>query len=688
MKHTNLNQHPRERKVSIKRQLLTKYIALIIVICTVFTIFPIFLGYKSILHNSTSILSSLSGQVGRDIDQIIKLQSEEAQMIADAPIFFNENVSSEETIAYLDDLVSKYGYKRATIIDKNGQVVCANSEIIKMMTEQSGSTMNVDMTQKPYFISAMEGNIYFSEPYLSQADSKLQIAIAAPIYKGTEIEGIIYLARTAEDFVEITNRISFGETGRAFMVNSEGAIITSTDMEEVTNHTNYIELAKEDANYKELADVISDMMNGGNDTQIIKIDGKEKYIGYAPVEGQKWSLGIMGDVDDILLGLDWIRNTMLIMTVIVLVLVILITYYISSQFAKRLNQLKTEVESMATGELKINEHKHKIVDEITHIYMALNQTKQSIAQIISGVKDISGEVSQECNLLSDVTQQFGDTFERISSSAEESSSACEDQAEKLSDITNVLTDFGNSMNNSKSTMLEISSKSSEINTEAVASCKDMGNLSSFIERIDTSFQNFVDAINKMQGQMKQISEMTDLIEGISAQTNLLALNAAIEAARAGEAGKGFSVVADEIRTLAEQSKSSTQSIYEIVETLFKQTNTIFDISKELKESIATGKMDIDNTVNSFSRIVTRVEEVTPMVQDMNVKFESMIQEKDDILRKLEDTLQSSEKVAATSEEITTSILGLVESNNTIKDKMEQLETLTEKNNQSITMFKF
>lgn len=453
------------------------------------------------------------------------------------------------------------------------------------------------------------------------------------------------------------------------------------------SNTTMAEEAAKQAAAKEAAAKV-DMTSGGNDTKIIKVDGKEKYIGYAPIEGQKWSLGIMGDVDDILLGLDWIRNTMLIMTVIVLVLVILITYYISSRFAKRLNQLKTEVESMATGELKINEQKYKIVDEITHIYMALNQTKQSIAQIISGVRDISGEVSQECNLLSDVTQQFGDTFERISSSAEESSSACKDQAGKLSDITNVLTDFGNSMNNSKTTMLEISSKSNEINTEAVASCKDMGNLSSFIERIDTSFQNFVNAINKMQGQMKQISEMTDLIEGISAQTNLLALNAAIEAARAGEAGKGFSVAADEIRTLAEQSKSSTQSIYEIVETLFKQTNTIFDISKELKESIAAGKMDIDNTVNSFSRIVTRVEEVTPMVQDMNIKFENMIQEKDDILRKLEDTSQSSEKVAATSEEITASILGLVESNNTIKDKMEQLEALTEKNNQSITMFKF
>ena len=73
---------------------------------------------------------------------------------------------------------------------------------------------------------------------------------------------------------------------------------------------------------------------------------------------------------------------------------------------------------------------------------------------------------------------------------------------------------------------------------------------------------------------------------------------------------------------------------------------------------------------------------------MNIKFENMIQEKDDILRKLEDTSQSSEKVAATSEEITASILGLVESNNTIKDKMGQLEALTEKNNQSITMFKF
>lgn len=196
-----------------------------------------------------------------------------------------------------------------------------------------------------------------------------------------------------------------------------------------------------------------------------------------------------------------------------------------------------------------------------------------------------------------------------------------------------------------------------------------------ITKISATVDGLVDHVEKVSG-------ITESILNISTQTNLLALNASIEAARAGEAGKGFSVVADEIRKLAEETKISTEKIAVIIRELNVATNdTQIGIEKSVA-SIEEQRISVNKVSESFGQIEDGMHVLQEGVSDMSAQVQEVLEANTEIVESIATLSATSEEVSAGTiscrETIGSTADNMQVFSKMVGDAFEELEVLKEK----------
>ncbi len=186
-----------------------------------------------------------------------------------------------------------------------------------------------------------------------------------------------------------------------------------------------------------------------------------------------------------------------------------------------------------------------------------------------------------------------------------------------------------------------------------------------MDAITAAFSEVSDSVTKLDGQFIQVEEIVDLIRAIAEQTNLLAFNAAIEAARAGEIGRGFAVVASEVKSLAEESATSTERIASIVGEMKNGVATTVRSATNGRVQIETGGEVVDSAGESFRTIAASVDEIDKRarnVQSATGRIKDEAEQIADKTKELAALAQSNsavaEEVAASSEEATATAVEL------------------------------
>jgi len=267
-------------------------------------------------------------------------------------------------------------------------------------------------------------------------------------------------------------------------------------------------------------------------------------------------------------------------------------------------------------------------------------------------------VSESLSSLSKDIESGGNTVastsEEIAVSVASVSQEGMKQTEALEEAVMLLENFSMDLNNVDTQLKLLADGGNIIKEDTNKGVQTINKLSNTIDEMLNSFLVSKTKVENLDKTISQINSIIDVINGVAKQTNLLALNASIEAARAGESGKGFSVVAEEIKKLAEEVLTSSKSINQLINTVMKETNDVSSTTEFVTQIVEESKNDINSVIDSFEGIISKVNYIPTDINKVHMVLQGTMKGRDRILDTVENIASKSQEISAVSEEVTAS----------------------------------
>lgn len=366
-----------------------------------------------------------------------------------------------------------------------------------------------------------------------------------------------------------------------------------------------------------------------------------------------------------------------------------IGWIITRQIITRLQDVVNYLEIVAKGDFSRDIKKENLADqsEFGNVSRAVHTMRENIKELIRQMSTSSEQVAASSEELTANAEQSAQASNQVAVSVTEVAEGAAKQSHLADQAAGIVNHIAEAIHHVAGSMENVSAaaeKTAVTADDGEAAIKKSVTQMKIIEEKTAATST---VISMLEDKSKQIGQIVDTIAAIASQTNLLALNAAIEAARAGEAGRGFSVVAEEVRKLAEQSQDAAKQITELIQEVQLQTGNAVSFMQVSQKEVHTGGQVVNTAGQSFETILGMVQNMTREIHEVSAAVQEITSGTQNVVDAVRNIDTQSKRASEQTQNISAATEEQSASVEEIASASEHLAKLAEELQQAVQKFK-
>ena len=554
--------------------------------------------------------------------------------------------------------------------------------------DSDGSVL--DRSDRDYFKKAVQTKkVVVSEPVISAITGKVVTVIAVPVLENGTLTGIVTGTVGLSRFDETLSKMATYRTGQLVVMDETGIVIIHPNE---AAQVGKLDFSKEVSSVKismSLVDAFKSVIDKDEPAlaHYARESGEEMTGILVPIhlDGRRWVVMSEASDSEILENAHALLMVLAGLTVVILLAISVIIFFISNSFAANIQKAVRVCEIINSGDLRETPKTITSRDEMGQLSDGFIKMRHTLNTLIKRIQSNAAELSVSAEALTEASQQSAEASNHVAASITEIAEGAEHQSAASNSVANAAASISNhaeKMSKQAGVVAEVTNHTVDRVREGRRSIDEVV---SYMEQIKNGSETVDAAISALGKSSEEISHSVEVIGSIAEQTNLLALNAAIEAARAGEHGRGFAVVAEEVRKLAEESGEFSKRISETMQSVQADMERAVEAGKRGSEYVGHGLDSVRTADDVFQSIAESIQQLGDGVKDITTGIRQMENETQTVRAQIEEIQKVStanadgaQSVSAATEEQSASMQEVAAATRRLSGLADELADETKK----------